>query len=74
MNLFDLLCRGATVYVDEVQITQKPRAEQMNLFDLLCRGATVYVDEVQITQKPRADLTDRAASLLIGIAPVGKVW
>ena len=47
--------------------------EQCN-FTCDCRGATVYVDEVQITQKPRADLTNRAASLLIGIALVGKVW
>ena len=53
MNLFDLYSRGAPVYVDGVQIAQKPRAVQMNLFDLHSRGATVYVDEVQIAQKPR---------------------
>ncbi len=54
MNLFDLHSRGAPVYVDGVQIAQKPRAVQMNLFDLYSRGAPVYVDGVQIAQKPRA--------------------
>ena len=42
-------CRGATVYVDEVQIAQKPRAMQMSLLNF---AFIAFTERIRLSSQP----------------------